>query len=329
MKRKLTEYLRKMDGLEKEFIENDKLCLEKYVKYEGGILVDSDKMIREGSMIDIIKQPRFVTIPEHEHNYMEMVYMFSGSTTHILNKTIEVKLEMDDVLLIKQGASHSVSAAGYNDIAIRIMILPEFLQYPLDMMNEDTVLRRFIKKAAENNTEDKEFLHFHLQDMPDAQNLLENITRSLLNRPRNSRRLLQATMGVLFLELSNRTYAITVGAPSSYESQIVLEAMGYIETNYKTATLSEFCELHNLPAYQVSRLVSQYSPYTFTKYLQRRRMLQAAYFLTETDLPVEQIVLDVGYENSSHFHKLFKEEFKTTPRRYREKYKESSKGKTL
>ena len=93
-----------------------------------------------------------------------------------------------------------------------------------------------------------------------------------------------------------------------------------IEESYQTASLNKFCEHHNLPCYYVSRLMTQYSPYTFTKYLQRRRILQAAYLLTETDTLIEQIVVEVGYENSSHFHKLFKEEYGMTPKKYREKY---------
>ena len=319
MKRKLLEYLKKIDDVEEEFIKNENNVLAPYLLKKSGTVIDTDKTIREGAMIDIMKQPRFVEIPEHVHQYMEIIYMFSGSATHFVNKT-EVKLEVEDLLFIKQGKPHSANVSGYNDIGIKIFVLPEFLYYPLSMLNEDTMLRRFIKKAAENDVADKEFLHFHLQDMPDAQNLLENMTRSLLNRTRNSRRILQATMGVLLMELSNRTYTITVGSPSSYESQIVLEALRYIEENYQTASLNKFCEQYNRPSYYVSRLMTQYSPYTFTKYLQRRRMLQAAYLLTETDMPVEQIIAEVGYENSSHFHKLFREEYGVTPKKYRAKY---------
>ena len=111
-----------------------------------------------------------------------------------------------------------------------------------------------------------------------------------------------------------------MGSPSSYEQQIVLEALGYIETQYKTASLSEFCEKYNLPDYYISRLMKQYSPYTFTKYLQKRRLLQAAYLLTETVEPIESIITEIGYENSSHFHKLFKETYNMTPKQYRRKY---------
>lgn len=145
MKRKLLEYLKKIDSKEEEFIKNEKNVLAPYVIKKGSSVIDTDKMIREGAMIDIMKQPRFVDIPEHTHKYMEIIYMFSGSATHIIDKT-EVKVEADDVLFIKQGTPHSASASGYNDIGIKIFVLPEFLQYPLSMLNEDTALRRFIKK---------------------------------------------------------------------------------------------------------------------------------------------------------------------------------------
>ena len=219
-----------------------------------------------------------------------------------------------------QGTSHSVSAAGYHDIAVRFVIRPAFLQYPLSMLHEDTVLRRFIERAAEDDRESGDYLQFHLQEMPEAENLLENMTRMLLKRRRNSRQILQATMGVLLLELSGRTYKITVGAPSSYEQSVVLEALNYIETQYQTASLGKFCAERNLPDYYISRLMKRYSPYTFTQYLQRRRLLQAAYMLTETKEPVENIIVAVGYENSSHFHRLFKETYGMTPKEYRKKY---------
>ena len=105
MKRKLLEYLKKIDSKEEEFIKNEKNVLAPYVIKKGSSVIDTDKMIREGAMIDIMKQPRFVDIPEHTHKYMEIIYMFSGSATHIIDKT-EVKLEADDVLFIKQGTPH-------------------------------------------------------------------------------------------------------------------------------------------------------------------------------------------------------------------------------
>lgn len=320
MDKELLEYLEEMNEQEQRILKEGKPVLSYFVKEENSNTVDSEVVMKPRSLIDILKQPRFVPLPEHVHNFLEVVYMCSGSTTHIINRTTEITLREGELLFLQQGTSHSVSAPGYHDIAIRFLILPAFLQYPLSMLREDTVLRRFIERAAENDVKENDFLHFHLQDMPEAKNLLENMTRILLNSRRNSRQVLQATMGVLLLDLSERTYKITVGAPSSYEQKIVLDAMNYIETEYKEASLAKFCERYNQPDYYISRLMKRYSPYTFTQYLQRRRLLQAAYMLTETREAIESIIVEVGYENSSHFHKLFKNAYGMTPKEYRKKY---------
>lgn len=316
----LLRYLEKMTEQEQDILKNEKPVLSYYVKSENSTIVDSEVVMKPMVLIDIMKQPRFVPLPEHTHNFLEIVYMCSGSTTHMINGTTEVTLAADELLFIPQGTSHSVSAPGYHDIAIRFTILPAFLQYPLSMLREDTVLRRFIEAEADEKPVESEFLLFHIQDMPEAKNLLENMIRILLHRRRNSRQILQATMGVLLLALSERTYMITVGSPSSYEQQIVLDALNYIETEYKTASLASFCETRNQPDYYISRLMKRYSPYTFSQYLQRRRLLQAAHLLTETKEPVENIIVDVGYENSSHFHKLFRKAYGMTPKQYRQKY---------
>lgn len=71
------------------------------------------------------------------------------------------------------------------------------------------------------------------------------------------------------------------------------------------------------PAYFISRLMKKYSPYTFTAYLQRKRLIHAVHLLTATSMPVEEIIARVGYDNSSYFHRLFKKEYGTTPRQYR------------
>ena len=320
MNKDLLEYLEKVNAQEEKILSGEKPVLSYFVKEEEGNVFDAETILTPMTMIDLLKQPRFVPLPEHTHNYLELVYVCSGSSTHIINDSEELTLKKDELLFLPPGARHRVGVAGYHDISLNFVILPAFLQYPLSMLREDTLLRRFILQVSREETTECAFLHFHLQDMPEAKNLLENMTRILLNRRRNSRQILQATMGVLLLDLSGRAYKMTVGTPSSYEQAIVMDALNYIETEYKTASLADFCDRQGKPDYYISRLMKRYFPYTFTQYLQKRRLLQAAYLLTETKEPIEAIIVDIGYENSSHFHRLFKTTYGMTPGEYRRRF---------
>ena len=47
-------------------------------------------------------------------------------------------------------------------------------------------------------------------------------------------------------------------------------------------------------------------------------MLFRSTLLLETDYSVEQIALDVGYQNINHFYCQFRDRYKNTPRAWRE-----------
>ena len=55
------------------------------------------------------------------------------------------------------------------------------------------------------------------------------------------------------------------------------------------------------------------------KYLTEYRLQKAAELLTTTDEPIGTIAMNVGFKQSSHFGKCFKEKTGYSPRRYRYK----------
>ena len=48
-----------------------------------------------------------------------------------------------------------------------------------------------------------------------------------------------------------------------------------------------------------------------------RRLAAAEQLLLSTDMNVEEVVRAVGYENQSHFHRMFRQRTGKTPRRFR------------
>ena len=56
---------------------------------------------------------------------------------------------------------------------------------------------------------------------------------------------------------------------------------------------------------------------TFSKLLQEARFKESLRLLETTDLPVGDIIIAVGYENTSFFHNQFKERYQCSPFRWR------------
>ena len=103
----------------------------------------------------------------------------------------------------------------------------------------------------------------------------------------------------------------------NYKDEIIQETLKYIEIQYRTARLGKIAEDYHLALPSLSKLIKEGTGSTFQELLMKRRFEKAAVLLLETNLPVEEIALNVGYENQSYFHRQFKMRYGVTPRRYR------------
>lgn len=106
-------------------------------------IVDGSQMLDAGKLIDIRPHTRFVHFPRHKHNYIEIIYMCSGTTTHIINDTTKVTLDTGDLLFLNQNATQEILPAGEEDIAVNFIVLPEFFDRTFLMIDERSALRNF------------------------------------------------------------------------------------------------------------------------------------------------------------------------------------------
>ena len=91
----------------------------------------------------------------------------------------------------------------------------------------------------------------------------------------------------------------------------------YIEKNIKTANLEELSAILGYSVVYTGSLVKKLTGEVFTKKVQAKRCSIVAEKLLNTDLPVGEIIADVGYENESFFRKIFKGKYGENPLDYR------------
>jgi len=284
---------------------------------ENNGVVNSRKLLSEGKLIAIRPHTRFVHFPAHTHDYVEVVYMCQGSTVHTVNGN-RIVLNEGELLFMSQGAVQEIEAAGGNDIAVNFIILPQFFDKSLAMLgNEDTPLKDFLIACLSENTEGG-FLHFRVSEVYPVQNLVENLLYTLIADMPNKRQINQMTMGLLILELLNHTDKLADG-----DNSPIIHVMRYIEEHYQNGSLTELADAMHYDFAWLSREIKRRTGKTYTELLQEKRLSQAAYYLTNTDMKVDAVSLAVGYENISYFHRLFAGRYGTSPKKYRSANKDT------
>lgn len=279
-------------------------------------VIDAKKLLDSGRLITLRPHTRFAHFPEHSHNYVEVVYMCCGSTTQIANGK-QIVLHEGELLFFGQGARQEILPAGENDIAVNFIILPQFFDKVLEMLDADkTPLRTFIVDSLGNSSGNANCLYFQVSDVLPIQNLIENLIWTLIKGAAPNRRsICQTTMGLLFMQLLNHTDRLVSG---STEEADTVKVLRYIEENYRTGSLTEIADSLHYDLYWLSREIKRRTGKTFKELLQEKRLTQAAYFLKYTSLHVDEIGEAVGYSNLSYFHRIFQEKYGLTPKKYRD-----------
>lgn len=276
-------------------------------------VITGKKLLEPDKQITLRPHTRFVHFPEHTHDYVEIVYMCTGSTRHIVNDT-PITLEQGELLLLGQNTRQEILPAGPEDLAVNFIVRPEFFSETLTFLgSEDTPLREFILRCLCGDNPSG-YLHFHVAQVLPVQNLVENLLWTMIDPP-NRRSITQLTMSLLFVQLLNHTDKLSVG---SREQDTIVSVLRYIEQRYADGSLTEIADMLHYDVTWLSREIRRRTGKTYTELLQEKRLSQAAWLLRNTGKKVSDIGLSVGYENLSYFHKIFARRFGISPKAYRD-----------
>jgi AraC-like DNA-binding protein len=248
-----------------------------------------------------------------------MVYMCAGKTTHIINGNKELTLEEGDLLFLNQNVYHEILPSGEDDIAVNFIILPEFFDRPISMVERENIMRDFLISTLAGDTAINDYLYIRTKGIVPVENLLENMIWTIIGRHSMMDTINQTSMGLLLMNLSRFADQIGRGDPQQGEQNLMFSVLDYIDHHYQSGTLAEISALSHLPTYQVSRMLKKRTGKNFKELLQLRKLQQAAYLLQNTTLSIDRIIEHIGYENSSYFYRMFRDKYGCPPSEYRQK----------
>ena len=314
MNKLILEKLSQITEEERQILDGGKVDKSIYTDSEE-FTVKSSKILGYERFIEMRPHTRFTKFPKHKHNYIEMIYNCKGKTSHVINGSDEIVLKEGEILLLGTDAVHEVGFAEVDDIAVNFIIKPEFFNSAVNGIGYGNAIYNLITSELFKGGES--FIRFDVKGMLPAKNLIENLIWSFIFPEENSNVLQNMTMGLLFAELTERAGVVSKSTLSSYEQDLILKVVNYIESSYKDAKLLTIADELKVSVVYLSKLVKSNTGKTFKDLLQEKRMNEAEKLIINSKIPITEIIFSVGYENTNFFYKMFSLKYGCTPKEYR------------
>lgn len=322
MKKEIISELEKITDEEQAILNGDSIKKQYYTN-KNFFQIESQKLLKKNELITVRGHTRFIEFPQHNHDYIEIMYICKGTITHIIDEELLVMKE-GDLIFLNQHIRHGIKKAGKEDIGINIIALPEFFDFPIKILGTNNILANFLVDSLRKTSTDSQYLFFRMKGNLLIENIMENIVYSLLNQNENEAQINQTSMGLLFMYVIDALDSLASYSKYNYREILLKMTLKYVNEQYKDATLTQLAKdsHQSLPA--LSRFIKRNLGFTFQELLQRKRFQQAVYLLVETELSVLDIISAVGYENSSYFYRKFRERYRLSPKEYRKQHKKDT-----
>lgn len=283
---------------------------------DGKFIIDVNKVLPNGELININKQQRFINIPSHNHNYIEFNYVYQGTLTQIIDNK-KITSQKGELIFLNQYITHEIEASSEYDIIINFLIRPKFFDYIITFLDNENIISEFLLTTLYTDYEQGEYLYFKVSEREYIQELLEKIITELYIPSIMSKATIKLLVGLLLVELGKNSQDIEIYSMDNYEKLLTIESLKYIEEFYNKATLFELAEKLNQPDYKLCKLIKKHTKMTFKELLQEKKLSKAIELIKSTNYSIIEIIKLVGYENPTYFYKIFKNKFGMTPREYK------------
>ena len=107
---------------------------------------------------------------------------------------------------------------------------------------------------------------------------------------------------------------------STSGNQLIVSIQTYISKNFHDPDLSlkKISEVFSISESYFSYLFKAETGRNFSEYLEELRMQQAMHLLKETDIPLSELYIHLGYSNANSFRRAFKKVYGASPKAFRQ-----------
>lgn len=268
--------------------------------------------------IVLLKHARYLPQAFHIHTFVELFYIFHGSCVHDCNGK-KYSLSDGDFCFWQHNIPHQIQVTSDMDhfLALNILLSLETLNSIFySILDDNNIISQYFSSILHGQT-NHPIIIFHTQpDLKIKEVMCVLYKESIAKRPYYQSMMYSELIKLFaYLLRDHSNHVFTDNARSKPDS--FLPVLQYIQHSYTNVTLHEICELYHYSPAHLSRLIKKYTGNTFSQIITNKKMQQAEYLLSYTQLSITNIAQELGYHDASHFSTIFKKYHNQSPVHYR------------
>jgi len=258
----------------------------------------------------------------HVHLFYEVVFIESGSGSHVINGEV-VRVSPGDLTLFAPGSAHNPAQLDGARVWVLLFGIHGFDTHGWDgaiHTSKPQALGAAQLLLRALHAEKMQFLKFQIppRDRERISSLLQHIEDEASARSNiGVEQVVSAHLNLILVDLLRRWMQRSRGATLQVHPTVG-RAMDFIDTNFRRAlSLSDIARhVGRSPAY-LTNLIKQYTGLSAMAWLADRRLTEARNLILTSREGIQQISEEVGYESARHFSQMFKRRYGNTPMNWR------------
>ena len=253
-------------------------------------------------------------LPFHRHHRYELTYIVKGSGTRLIGDSIR-EYSSGDIVLIAPYLSHQWQTHWVEQSpvsAISLFFEPDFPTPDFQLLAEFKPIATLLEAAQQG---------IELQDT-----LRNRIAKRLVKLPTESGLLQMIGILSMLEEIarSKEYYVLLDGAftvTKNFDGERIAKLVEYVRAHItEKIYIRDLADLACMHPGSVTRFFKQSTGFALKEYINLMRIGRACQMLTETNKPVYDVSQACGFDNLSHFNRLFKRVKHHTPQEYRKQF---------
>lgn len=301
------QYYKKNNQLSKEYYQQ--LATKEINNHQVYVF---ENLIPTGQNFNIVKHTRFVQVPLHIHNFIELNYIYSGSCTQLIDGK-KVTLEQGQICLIDTSVPHSIEPTTENDIIINILVKKDYF---IKQLSQDTysssIVFDFILNALSETQNHNQYIVFGKNNPNEIHLVINQILAEHFEKKIGSAKIIGNLISILF-SLLIRNFEYITNKQEKKSKKNIVDLLQYIDQNFLTITLTSLAKEFNYTASYISTLLKAETGKSFSQLVLEKKLEYAETLLQNTQKSIHECVSESGFTNGTYFYQHYKDFFGKLP----------------